>query len=249
MGHNITVLKTGLKNELITPKKHSYWIWSFYHSWNIVYKFGPFLAQFWLYNATSIVKFPNVGKMTKDQIFPLKKYTWFQVSIVIWLWYIALKLLWRIWESDVNKGAPFPTFFQIFYKKFKILVLNCNLSHFVSIFKKIHEKLAHLSRCQSLLFLCYKKWHKKFAPILIVCQRWRQSQKTQTGITFDLDVILTSGVFLKVIFFEGVSVEKIKLHTFSGVQYHFKNCSSDICGWRFSLHFLKILGFLRFIFL
>ena len=24
MGHSITVLKTGLKNELITPKKHNY---------------------------------------------------------------------------------------------------------------------------------------------------------------------------------------------------------------------------------
>ena len=56
-------------------------------------------------------------------------------------------------------------------------------------------------------------------------------------------------VFFKVIYFEVVSAEKIKLHTFSGVQHHFKNCSSDICGWRFSLHFLKILGFLRFIFL
>ena len=78
MGHNITVLKTGLKNELITLKKHSYWIWSFYHSCNIVCKFGPFLAQFWLYGVTRIVKFPNVGKMTKDQTFLLKKYTWFQ---------------------------------------------------------------------------------------------------------------------------------------------------------------------------
>ena len=65
MGHNITVSKTGLKNEMITPEKHSYWIWSFYHSWNIVYKFGPFLAQFWLYDVTSIVKF---------QIFPKIKY-------------------------------------------------------------------------------------------------------------------------------------------------------------------------------
>ena len=98
MGHKITVLKTGLKNELITPKKHSHWIWSFYHSWNIVYKFGPFLAQFWLYDVTRIVKFPNVGKMTKDQIFLLKKYTWFEV----WNFLLLLGcdiLLWNCFEE------------------------------------------------------------------------------------------------------------------------------------------------------
>ena len=102
-GHNIAVLKTGLKNELITPKKHSYWIWPFYHRWNIVYKFGPFLAQFWLYDVTSIVKFANVGKMTKDQIFPLKNIhgskikTFYCYLAVIYCFESALKNLgkWR----------------------------------------------------------------------------------------------------------------------------------------------------------
>ena len=57
---------------------------------------------------------------------------------------------------------------------------------------------------------------------MIVCQRWRHSEKTDTGIiTFDLDMIST-WVFFKVIFGEGVSVEKIKLHAFSGVQYRYK---------------------------
>ena len=143
-----------------------------------------------------------------------------KLSIVIWLWYIALKLLWRI----------------IFFILYQFL-------------RRSTKNLPAYPDVRSLLFLCNKKWHKKFAPILIVCQRWRHSQKTQTGITFDLDVILTCGFFLKVIFFEGVSVEKIKLHAFSGVQYYFKNCSSGIWGWRFSSHFLKVLGFLRLIFL
>ena len=169
-------------------------------------------------------------------------------SVVIWQWYITLKLHWRIWENHVNKGAPFHTFFQIFYENFKVLVLSYNCFHFVSIFKKIDAKLAHLPDVRSLLFLCYKKWCNKFAPILIVYQRWRHSQKTKTGITFDLDVILTCGAFLRAIFFEGVSVEKIKLHFFSGVQYHFKNCCLGIWSWRFSSHSLKVLRFLRLIF-
>ena len=37
--------------------------------------------------------------------------------------------------------------------------------------------------------------HKKFAPIFKVCQRRRYSEKTKTGITFDLDLILTYGLF------------------------------------------------------
>ena len=57
---------------------------------------------------------------------------------------------------------------------------------------------------------------------MIVCQRWCHSEKTDTGIiTFDLDMI-SSWVFFKIIFGEGVSVEEIKLHAFSGVQYRYK---------------------------
>ena len=36
---------------------------------------------------------------------------------------------------------------------------------------------------------------KKFAPIIIVCQSWRDSEKTKTGKAFDLDTILTWGFF------------------------------------------------------
>ena len=63
-----------------------------------------------------------------------------KLSVVVWLRYIALQLLWRIWESDVKEGPPFHTFLHIFYKNFKILVLSDNLSHFVPIFKKIDKK-------------------------------------------------------------------------------------------------------------
>ena len=45
----------------------------------------------------------------------------------------------KIWESDVKEAPPFPTFPQIFYKNFKILVLSYNLSHCAPIFKMIDK--------------------------------------------------------------------------------------------------------------
>ena len=42
--------------------------------------------------------------------------------------------------------------------------------------------------------------HKKFAPIIIVCQRWRHSEKTETSLAFYLDAILTCGFFKSHIF-------------------------------------------------
>ena len=65
-----------------------------------------------------------------------------ELSITVWSQYIALKLLWRIWESDVKEGPPFYAFLQIFYKIVKVLVLSYNLSHFLPISKKIDEWLA-----------------------------------------------------------------------------------------------------------
>ena len=41
-----------------------------------------------------------------------------ELSIVVWSRYVALKLLWRIWESDDKQGYPFHTLLQIFYKKY-----------------------------------------------------------------------------------------------------------------------------------
>ena len=55
-----------------------------------------------------------------------------ELSIVFWLRYIALKFLWRIWESDVKEGPPFHTFLHIFYKTFTILLCN----------KQLHKKFA-----------------------------------------------------------------------------------------------------------
>ena len=64
------------------------------------------------------------------------------------------------------------------------------------------------------------KW--RIAPEIqhyfIVCQRWRYSEKIKTGITFDLYVVLTYVCFLKVTFFESVSVEKYNCMLFSEVQ-------------------------------
>ena len=46
------------------------------------------------------------------------------------------------------------------------------------------------------ILLYNKKLHKKFDS----CQRWRHSEKTKTGITFDLEAILICGFFKSHIF-------------------------------------------------
>lgn len=69
-----------------------------------------------------------------------------------------------------------------------------------------------LSDIRSILLICDKELQEKSSPSFIVCQRWRQNGKTRTRITFNLDVVcwyLDLRYFLKVILFEGVSVEKI----------------------------------------
>ena len=50
-----------------------------------------------------------------------------------------------------------------------------DLSHFCTNFQKNQQKTC--PNIRSLLFLCKKQLHKKFAPILVVCQRWRHSEK------------------------------------------------------------------------
>ena len=67
-----------------------------------------------------------------------------EISFAVLLRYISLKLLWRIWESDVKEGPMFHIFPQIFYKNFKTLVLHYNLFYFVPIFKKLDEKLVKI---------------------------------------------------------------------------------------------------------
>ena len=68
-----------------------------------------------------------------------------ELSIVVWLRYIALKPHGRIRESDVKEGSSFHTF-QLFYKNLKILVLIYVLSQFIPIFKKIDEKFTQIYR-------------------------------------------------------------------------------------------------------
>ena len=103
LGHDITTLKHWFK-KWITNLKNGFRIWSIYHTWNIVYKFGLFLAPFWLHKFTRIVDFPNFGNMMEDTIFHLKTRILpsLELSIVVWLWQIVLRNF-RKWQQ---KGAP-----------------------------------------------------------------------------------------------------------------------------------------------
>ena len=100
------------------------------------------------------------------------------------------------WESDVKEGEgpPFCTFLQIFYENFRILVLSYNLPHFFTYIQEDWRKTCPDIR--SLLFLCNKDLHTRLTPILIVCQRWRHSEKTKILI----ETLFCLAVFLKFIF-------------------------------------------------
>ena len=74
MSHIIILNTWSQKGITNLKKKHSYWIWSFYNSWNRVYKYGSFVTQFWLYDVTRIVKISNFGKNDEKSNFsPQKK--------------------------------------------------------------------------------------------------------------------------------------------------------------------------------
>ena len=80
MGHNIPILKSWFQKCITNLEKTIVIEFDFfYYSWNIVYKFGPLLAQLWLFDVTRIVKFPNFWKMKEDKIFHFIEYAWFQV--------------------------------------------------------------------------------------------------------------------------------------------------------------------------
>ena len=101
-----------------------------------------------------LLNFKTLEKMTED----------FEITLK------TLKLLSRIWESDVKEGNPFHTFLHNILPKFKILVSGHSLSHFVPIFKKTEENLLKYKGF-FISMLRNKELHRKFAPILKVCQR------------------------------------------------------------------------------
>ena len=71
----------------------------------------------------------------------------------------------------------------------KILVLSYNLFHFPEDWRRTCPDT------RNLLFLCSKEFHKKFATILMICERWCHSEKTKTCIAFDVAVIFTCRFF------------------------------------------------------
>ena len=118
------------KNELLTLNKSSYWIWSFYHSWNTVYRFAPFWANF-----------EFVTSQVQNFLLLLGRDT----------------LLWNYFEEfgklKSKKGCCFTSSSKYFTKKFKMLVLSNNLSHFSRRLKK------SLPRYKKIFDI----WHKIFA--------------------------------------------------------------------------------------
>ena len=134
-------------------------------------------------------KWRKIKLFTSRNISGSKLRTFYCCLAVIYCFETAFKNLGKLRQ----RGAPRLTLsFKYFTKiKQKNLVLSYDLSHFVISFQKYWRETCPDIR--SLLHLCNKELHKKFAPILIVYQRWRHNEKTKTDISFDLDVTLSCG--------------------------------------------------------
>ena len=100
-----------LKNELLISKKQSLNL-IFLSQLEYYKQIFSFLTQFWLYDVTRIVEFPNFGKNDERLNFSPQKIHMIPIlklSLIVWLRYIALKLLWRICESDIKERLLFQT--------------------------------------------------------------------------------------------------------------------------------------------
>ena len=146
MGHNITILKNWSQKWINNPEKTTVIAFDLFIPVGILYtRLAPFWPNFHFMTSQGLLNFEileNDGR-SNFSLHRLYMVPSFAITIV-WSRYIALKLLWRIWENDVKEGDPFHTFLQIIYINFTILVSSYNLSRFVLIFKKIDEKLAHM---------------------------------------------------------------------------------------------------------
>ena len=99
MGHNITIIKNWSEKWIANLKETIVIEFDLFITVT-AYKFDPFKAQFWLYDVTRIVKFPNFEKMTEDQIFHIKKHTWLQVQNFVFL--LGRNIL--LWNCFVEFG-------------------------------------------------------------------------------------------------------------------------------------------------
>ena len=108
--YNITILKNSKKLYILNLifLSQSEYRYKFTNI-NLAPFFGP-IWTLWRHKSYWISKFwQNDGR---SKFSPQKIYMCpsLELSTVVWLQYIALKLLWRIWESDIKEGPPFHTF-------------------------------------------------------------------------------------------------------------------------------------------
>ena len=94
-----------------------------------------------------------------------------------------------------HKGAP------VSHLSPSILQKCCNfcvLKQVLSICTNFHLDWLKISPdIRNLVFLLNEELYRKFTAVPKVCQRWRHKWNTKTGITLDIDLILTCGFFKK----------------------------------------------------
>ena len=163
-----------------------------YHSLNIVYKFGPFLSQFIMmprgllnFQFQILEKWWKIKYFTLNNIHGSKFRIFYYCLVVVCCFETTLKNLGK-WGQRGASVSHLPLNILQKFQKFSFKLLSFS---FCSNFQE--DWWETCADIRSLLFLCNKELQKKFYPILMVCQRWCHSEKTKTGIAFDLDVIFS----------------------------------------------------------
>ena len=118
-----------------------------------------------------------------------------EVSLIVWLQYIILKLFWRTlggkWRHTLDAVSDLS---KIILKKI------CNFSllkEAFSICTNFHDDwLKTWPDIRNLVFLLNEKLYRKSTAVLKVCQRWHHKWNAKTAITLVLNLTLVCIWFL-----------------------------------------------------
>ena len=121
MGHNIIILKNCSQKWITNLKKTMAIEFDLFITVQICTNLATFWPNVHFVTLQGLLNFQILEKWWKIKFFTLKIYIVlsFELSIVAWSQHIALKLLWRIWESDVKEDPCFAPSSKYFTKHLK----------------------------------------------------------------------------------------------------------------------------------
>ena len=128
-----------------------------------------------------------------------------EVSIIVWSIYITLKLFWKTFENGIIRGPLFHTLHKELFKYFVILRFWNKYSPFVPIFIMPDWKLFPI---WGILYFCLMRNCTGNLAQFWKFVKMASDINYKIGITLDLDLTLTCGVFLKSYFWKVFQLTK-----------------------------------------